>query len=248
MRIYLYREVTSTNELLRAKALAGEPEGTVVVAESQTHGRGRYGRSWLSLPGKGLYFSLLLRPNALALQPGLLALAASLAIVRVLDRECGISAQIKWPNDVFIHGAKVAGVLAETSYQEQTLLFVIIGIGLNLCLSDQEMANHGLTASSAHSFCRTELNKDALLAQLLKQIMKEYRGLFRAGQPQRLCARWCKCCLHLRQPVIIHNAHETISGIFAGVDLNGSALIELDTGEVVVARTGEFSLREEVCY
>ncbi|NLP09289.1 biotin--[acetyl-CoA-carboxylase] ligase [bacterium] len=248
MRIYLYEQVVSTNDILKEKALAGEPEGGVVLAESQTSGRGRYGRSWISRPGKGLYFSLLLRPATADIQPGLISLLTSLAIVHALKAEQGVSAQVKWPNDVMVERAKIAGVLVETLYQDHRLAHAIVGIGLNLFDAGEELNGRFFRATSLDRHTRKKIDPDRLLQRILKEIMKEYRLLYDPGRRQRLCKRWGRHCLHLNRLVKVIGPDESISGVFRDVDIAGSALIEQNTGEIAVVHAGEFSLQEEICF
>jgi len=248
VRIYLYDQIVSTNDTLKEMALAGEPEGSVVLAKSQTRGRGRYGRSWISKPGKGLYFSLLLRPATVDIQPGLLSLLPSLAMVYALKSEQGVSAQIKWPNDVMVDKAKIAGVLVETLYQEHRLAHAIVGIGLNLLDAGVELDGRFYKATSIERQTRKKIDPDRLLQQILEEIMKEYRLLHDPLRRQRLCKKWCRHCLHLNRPVKVIGPNETISGVFRDVDVAGSALIEQNTGEIAVVSAGEFSLQEEICF
>ncbi len=248
MRIYLYEQVVSTNDTLKEKALAGEPEGSVVLAESQTNGRGRYGRSWISKPGKGLYFSLLLRPASVDIQPGLISLLAGLAMVHALKAEQGVSAQVKWPNDVMVEKAKIAGVLVETLYQEHRLAHAIVGIGLNLLDAGAELDGRFFKATSLEHHTRKKIDPDRLLQRILEEIMKEYRLLSDPVRRQRLCKKWRHHCLHLNRPVKVIGPHESICGVFRDVDVAGSALIEQNTGEIAVVSAGEFSLQEEICF
>jgi len=248
VRIYLYEQVDSTNDTLKEKALAGEPEGSVVLARSQTSGRGRYGRSWISKPGKGLYFSLLLRPATADIQPGLISLLSSLAIVDALKAEQGVSAQLKWPNDVMVDKAKIAGVLVETLYQDHRLAHVIVGIGLNLFDAGMDLSGRFFKATSLERHTRKKIDPDRLVQRILEEIMKEYRLLHNPLRQKRLCKRWRHHCLHVNRPVKGVSPYEAISGVFREVDVAGSALIEQNTGEIVVVNAGEFSLQEEICF
>ena len=122
-------EVDSTQNVLRKLGAAGVSEGTVVVARRQTAGQGRYGRNWVS-PEGGLYMSLLLRPPPTAALRSLTQ-ASSLAVARGIKKETGLEASLRWPNDVMVSRRKVAGVIAESNYIGQGLVFVIVGIGVN---------------------------------------------------------------------------------------------------------------------
>lgn len=226
--------------------MAGEPEGSVIVADSQTSGRGRYGRSWISPTGKGLYCSILLRPPATFSQPGLLSCAASLAVVDALKRECGIQAAVKWPNDVLIGRQKAAGVLVETHYQDQKPVFIIVGVGINL-FPAPAVLNVAPDAAAVQNFCKKPINKDRILERLLTEFFSHYHFLSTTKPAARLRARWLKHCHHMNKPVHVRNQAESLHGIFSGLDASGAALVELDTGETVLVHSGDFSLREEEC-
>ncbi|NLT35408.1 MAG: biotin--[acetyl-CoA-carboxylase] ligase [Gaiellales bacterium] len=128
------RKAFSSNDLLRAEAEKGAPEGALVVVEEQSAGRGRLGRHWVSRPGDGLTFSLLLRPRMQLSQLGLLPLAAALGIAWALARDCGLGRRvaIKWPNDVLVDGGKVCGILAEASVDMDAVHWLVAGIGVNV--------------------------------------------------------------------------------------------------------------------
>ena len=124
--------VDSTNSHAMRLVAGGAPHGTVVVAEAQTAGRGRLGRAWHSPPGAGLSLSMLLRPPVSVPEAPLLGLCAALALVRVLRRDHGLSALLKWPNDVLVSGRKAAGVLAEALIEEDRVLAAVVGVGVNV--------------------------------------------------------------------------------------------------------------------
>jgi BirA family biotin operon repressor/biotin-[acetyl-CoA-carboxylase] ligase len=130
--IVYFKETDSTN--VRAKYLAGDgaPEGTVVVAEKQTQGRGRRGRSWFSPPGKGIYTSIVLRPPIPPNEAPKLTLMASVAVAEALMSLTSLKVNIKWPNDILIKGRKVAGILTEISTEMDRIDYVIIGVGVNV--------------------------------------------------------------------------------------------------------------------
>lgn len=132
---YHYRQkAPSSNDLLRAEAEQGAPDGALVVVDEQSAGRGRLGRHWASRPGEGLTFSVLLRPRMQLSQLGLMPLAAALGIAWTLARACGLGERvaIKWPNDVLVDGGKVCGILAEASVDMDAVHWLVAGIGVNV--------------------------------------------------------------------------------------------------------------------
>ena len=129
--IYL-RSVDSTNRYARALAADGAGQGTLVVADEQTAGRGRRGRGWLSPAGEGIFMTLILRPQAHPSHVAQLSLQTAMAVARAISRVCEIDARIKWPNDIVCNGKKVCGMLLEMNADEQSVHDVVAGIGINV--------------------------------------------------------------------------------------------------------------------
>jgi BirA family transcriptional regulator, biotin operon repressor / biotin---[acetyl-CoA-carboxylase] ligase len=132
-RVDVYESLTSTMDLAHAAAEAGAPAGTLIVADRQTAGRGRHGRRWTAAPGAGVWLTMIERPtNAAALD--VLTLRLGLHAARVLDQYLDAPAQLKWPNDVYANGGKLAGILVEARWQDERPAWVAIGIGVNVKL------------------------------------------------------------------------------------------------------------------
>lgn len=130
--LFYFDEVSSTNDVLRERAAKGAPEGTVVLASSQTSGRGRRGKQWLSVPGKGVYISILLRPRWQSTESPFISFFAALAVARTLDRFNIGAVKLKWPNDVLANGRKIGGVLVEPRVGRGMIDFVVVGVGINV--------------------------------------------------------------------------------------------------------------------
>lgn len=130
--IYFYEETDTTNNRARELALEGAPEGTLVVAEKQTAGRGRRGKVWESPLGTGIWMSLVLRPQIMPAEASVLTLLCGLATAEAIEAETGLSAGIKWPNDILINGKKAVGILTEMDCEMSEVHFVIPGIGINV--------------------------------------------------------------------------------------------------------------------
>src|SRR5256885_597765 len=136
--IRVFQETTSTNDVIEKLARDGVKEGVVVFAESQTKGRGRLGRKWMSPMRKGLWFSVLLRPRLCPQAVTQLTIASATALVRAIHSQTSLAAEIKWPNDIVIRGRKVAGILTEMNAELDTVKYVILGIGVDGNLSASE--------------------------------------------------------------------------------------------------------------
>src|SRR5262249_38066833 len=130
----VFTQTTSTNDVIEKLARDGVKEGVVVFAESQTRGRGRLGRAWLSPAGKGLWFSLLLRPALPSQKATQLTVAAATALRRAIASETGLIVQIKWPNDLLVAGKKVAGILTELNAELDQIRYAILGLGVDVNL------------------------------------------------------------------------------------------------------------------
>lgn len=130
--VYYFESIDSTNRLAKELAKDGAPEGTLVVADRQTSGRGRLGRQWLSPPHSGLLMSLILRLRLTPLQAAQTTMICSLAIVDAIEQMIPVTAKIKWPNDIVIGGRKAGGLLTELGLRNDQLDFAVVGIGLNV--------------------------------------------------------------------------------------------------------------------
>ncbi len=131
-RILLYEQVDSTNSLAKALAAEGEPEGTVIIAEEQTAGRGRLGRTWLAPAGTALLLSVILRPCLMPERIQALTMMTALALRDALLLSTALRAEVKWPNDVLLSGRKAAGILTEARTMGTSVEFAVVGIGLNV--------------------------------------------------------------------------------------------------------------------
>jgi BirA family biotin operon repressor/biotin-[acetyl-CoA-carboxylase] ligase len=134
-----YSSIASTNDAAKSLALQDAPEGTLVITDEQTAGKGRRGRSWLAPRGSSLLISLILYPALAPNQVGRLTMASSLAVARAIEATTGLSVCFKWPNDILLGGKKAGGVLTETSVTGETLDYAVVGIGLNVNLDVRQI-------------------------------------------------------------------------------------------------------------
>jgi len=167
--IIVYDELISTQSLAHKLALAGSKEGTIIVSNIQTHGTGRYSRSWFS-PLGGLWFSIILRPNNICIPIQKLNLISGLTIVKTLNRLYKINAFLKWPNDVIIQDKKISGVITESNYLGNKLDYVVLGIGINV---NFEINSLPTSIQSTSTTLQTELNKKVNLIKLLTELLNE---------------------------------------------------------------------------
>jgi BirA family biotin operon repressor/biotin-[acetyl-CoA-carboxylase] ligase len=226
--LHVLDEVPSTNFQAATLAQQGAPHGTVVVAETQTAGRGRLGRQWYSPSGKNLYYSLLLRampgPDQQTLWLSWIPLIAALAVSRTVQGIAGLATTVKWPNDILIGTRKLGGVLCESSGLGTSHAVVIVGIGLNVNIRRDEfpddlrdLATSLVTESQQHPF-----DRNVLLAALLSEMETWCEALFAGGQSDIL-KEYVLRCATLGRRVLVELAHgEHVDGTAESVLPDGS--------------------------
>jgi len=222
--------VSSTNDVARQLAEAGWPEGTVVVAEEQTVGRGRFGRRWES-PRGGLWFSILLKPELGAEDVARLPIVAGLAVARALRNSLGLSVELKWPNDVLIKGKKVCGILVESSFTGEQLAFLILGIGINANFDPDELPE---PISSSSTSLRAELGRDVDLDALLFSVLHELSACYEtllSGRGEELLREAEELMGLPRRARILSGGRELV-GLAIGLADDGSLLLRTEDGHV----------------
>lgn len=232
----------STSTLLAARAAAGAPGGTVIAAERQEHGRGRLGRSWHAGLGGGLTFSLLWRFEHGAAALSGLSLAAGLALVRALERLGARDVKLKWPNDAMWCGGKLGGILIEMQGDALGPSATVIGIGLNLRLTEAVRSAIDQPVSDLETACGATLTRSAVLGLVLDELVAMLQVFEREGfAPLR--GEWERHHAHQDKPVALSMPDgRTIQGVARGVADDGALLFEAD-GEVRRLHSGEIGLR-----
>jgi len=222
--------VGSTNDVARGLASEGWPEWTIVVAERQTSGRGRFGREWISPPG-GLWFSIILRPGLAPEDLQLLPLLAALAVAKTLNGLYGLEAEIRWPNDVLIRGRKICGILVENSFSGDKILFSIVGIGINANFRLEELP--GGVRERATTLLE-ELGRPVDLEELLSSTISSFRSCYEAlsrGDKSGLLGEAEKL-MGFPAEVVLSGGGLTSSGLAVGLAGDGSLLVELPDGTI----------------
>jgi BirA family biotin operon repressor/biotin-[acetyl-CoA-carboxylase] ligase len=185
-QVLWYAEVGSTNDVAGALADRGEADGTVVIADAQSAGRGRHGRAWASPPGAGLYMSIILRPSAHVVS--LLTIAAGVALADGIEAATGLQPQLKWPNDVYMSGRKLAGILAEAGTSKAGVQHVVLGCGINL-MPAAYPPDVAVRATSIESELGRAVDRGLLLAECLAALHARYLEL-QSHAPAGVIARW----------------------------------------------------------
>lgn len=230
--LYLLEEVESTNVSLRAIARAGGAEGTVVVAESQTKGKGRHGQVWFSPAGVNLYASVLFRPSFPLREAAPFSFAASLAVYDAL-RELGGEPGIKWPNDVLLGGKKVAGTLLECATRGREIDFLIMGVGVNLNVDPAALKvaldGSSFAATSVAHALGQAIDRNAFTASYLNHLGR-WVSRHRVGGPQVILAAWRDRDILTGRRVQIRAQDRKFEGWARGVDGEGRLLVDDFTG------------------
>ncbi|MBO9598710.1 MAG: biotin--[acetyl-CoA-carboxylase] ligase [Cohnella sp.] len=226
----LFDVVGSTQDELRSLAEQGAPEGTVVIAEQQTNGRGRMGRAWVSPAGKGVWMSLLLRPSVpLPLTPQLTLLAA-VALSRAITRLVPLTIGIKWPNDLLVDGRKISGILLESAAEDERLRYVVVGLGISVNLDEEDYPEELLErAISLKMAAGRPVSRSELIAEVLEQFERLYALYLEQGfAPIR--ALWEAHAVTLNRTVTLTTPQGAIEGVPRELDDMGGLRVELPDG------------------
>jgi BirA family biotin operon repressor/biotin-[acetyl-CoA-carboxylase] ligase len=242
--ILLYGGVSSTNIVLRDLAARNAAEGTVVLAEEQTRGRGRGGRVWFSPPGLNLYASVLFRPRIELREVPLFSFIASLALTEAIWAE-GLPASIKWPNDVLVGGGKVAGTLVETAEAGGVLRHVILGIGVNVNVEGEALKvalrHAAREATSLREAAGREIDRNAFVAAFLNRL-EPWFAVARARDWDGLLAAWRARDALRDHRVEVREGGRAWQGRARGIDATGFLEVEDEVGERRRVVSGEIHL------
>lgn len=242
-RLLYFLSLTSTNDHARELAEDGWPEGTIVMAEEQTSGKGRSGRSWHSPPGLGLYFSTVFRPDLPAERLPALTLMAAVAAARGLG-DMGHPATLRWPNDVLLGDRKVGGILAESRIRPHAPAEVILGIGMNVNHDGEDFpAEIRGTATSVRLHAGSPADRTELLTRILMRLDEGYSAARAAGEQSILEPFLQLCPMAQGRSVTVSGAGETLSGQTAGITPAGALRLATPAGLREV-HAGEISISE----
>lgn len=237
----LLPDCVSTQEIVRATAGLNAPEGFLAVSDFQTAGRGRRGRTWEAEASTSLLFSLLLRPSAPPAELAPLTLVAGIAVAESMPAP----ARVRWPNDVLIEGAKVAGVIAELETPADRPHHVILGVGINVNQRPRELPPEArVPATSLAIETGHQQDRLSLLLEVVDRIQSAYREFDALGFPA-LLDRWNSVDELAGREVTVRLAERTISGLARGVDRAGRLLLQDEAGEVHILDAGEVERVED---
>jgi BirA family biotin operon repressor/biotin-[acetyl-CoA-carboxylase] ligase len=228
--IRVFQETTSTNDIIEKLARDGVKEGVVVFAESQTKGRGRLGRKWASPAKKGLWFSLLLRPDLRPHETTQLTVASATALRRAIEAQSGLEPEIKWPNDILVHGKKVAGILTEMNAEVDRVKYVIVGIGVDVNLSQRDFPPElKKIATSLKIETGKAVSRAELAVNILRELDIDYQRV-RANDFDEVAEEWEKHCATIGEEVVIRTGPREIRGRAESLAEDGALLLRTEHG------------------
>jgi len=241
--LHIYPELSSTNELAKKLAGEGSPEGTIVLAERQLRGRGRMGRSWHSPAEKGLWFTVILRPDIKPYLASQLIFVAAVGVCRALRKVTGLEVGIKWPNDLLVDGKKVCGILTELGAEIDMLNYIVLGIGININQSEEDFAPElAASAASLRQLSHRSYRRLEVLQEVLYQLETVYEQYLQEGFPCILQA-WKELNCTLGQRVEVITRDEIYQGIAEDLNEDGSLLVRDEKGEIRTVVVGDISIR-----
>jgi len=234
-KIYSFDSLDSTMDFAYELGLKNSPEGTIVCAETQKKGRGRMGRSWASPRYKGIYFSVILRPQIMPNEAPKLTILSAVAVREAIEKISGLNPLIKWPNDILVNDKKVAGILAEMQAETDAVKFVVIGIGINVNTDKSLLPPK---ATSLKEERGEEISRIVLLQEILR-LIENYYFLFQDKGFSPIAEEWKKHSAILGHHVKILYHHKTIEGEAVDLDCDGALLVRKDSGFIEKVLAGD---------
>jgi len=241
--IHFFRQLTSTNHMAKELALKAVREGTVIVAETQTRGKGRLERKWIS-PLGGLWFSIILRPKVSPRHAPKLTLMMSVAVAKTINKLFDLEAEIKWPNDVLIKGKKVCGILTETHTKGDSLNFAVVGVGINANFS---LHNFPAELRGSSTTLKEELKNEIDCEGFLRSLLEEteyYYNMFTQGKFDAILSEWKNLSKFLGSYIEVTSFEETVEGWATDIDENGALIIQLKDQTTRKIFSGDVTIRK----
>lgn len=246
-KLYYLESTGSTNTDAKRLAEEGEPHGTTIVANMQTAGRGRRGRTWQSPAGANTYFTILLKPDFSPDKASMLTLVMALSVAEAIEEITGLKADIKWPNDIVVHKKKVVGMLTEMSITPEMdeIQYVVIGVGTNVNYDSPEDFPEELrpTATSLRMEAGHLLNRAALTERMLARFEVNYEKFEETLDLSGLMDSYEKHLINVGAQVRVLDPAGEYTGISRGINAVGELLVEKENGETINVYAGEVSVR-----
>jgi BirA family biotin operon repressor/biotin-[acetyl-CoA-carboxylase] ligase len=241
--IVFFAETDSTNLQARSLAAAGAEEGTIVVAEKQSRGRGRKGRSWFSPEGGGIYLSLILRPNMTPSEAPVITLMTGVAAAEtLLSLTPELDIKIKWPNDILANGKKIAGILTEISTDMDRIDYVVVGFGMNVNLPFRHLEEEIKETATSILIETGSLRPRAEFIRAFLQYFESYYEIIRTEGFESIRERWKELANILGRRVMVEMVGKTVVGEVVDVDADGVLILRDERGELKRVVSGDVKL------
>lgn len=237
-----FESIDSTNEEAKRRGEAGASDGSVYVADNQTSGKGRRGRSWLSPSGDDIFFTILLRPDLPLSCVSMITLVAASAVSEAIDKVTGQNSQIKWPNDIVINRKKVCGILTEMNMEIDSIAYVVVGIGINVNRMEfrEDIAD---MATSLKKECGHNIERAALLSEILTAFFRDYKQFLEKQDLSPFLKYYNQKLVNVGREVKIIKKGEEIIRTAIGINDRGELLVQDDEGRTEHIFSGEVSVR-----
>lgn len=238
--IISYKKVGSTNDIAYELAEKGMQEGTVIISEEQTTGKGRHGRKWLSPPNGGIYLSCILRPGIVPTEIPRITLLGAVAVARAVRKASGLSAMIKWPNDILINSRKVCGILTEMKAEQDRVHFIVVGIGINVNTKARYLPRGA--SSIKEEMCRSKMEREVSRVELARYILgfieEDYFMMKKEGF-KPIIEEWRRFSAILGSRVRVVLQNRSFEGLAHDIDDAGALLVRRDSGVIEKVSSGD---------
>ena len=251
-KLYYFPETGSTNTDAKKYAEQGDPHGTLVVADTQTGGKGRRGRSWQSAPGTTIAMSIVCRPDFMPDKASMLTLVMGLSVAQAINQVTGLKTSIKWPNDIVVNGKKVCGILTEMSAELDYIQYLVIGVGINVNngfdLPGEERENTFPeeirdVASSLYLETGKRISRAELITAIMERFEQNYETFLKTTDLSNLMQDYNGCLANYNKEVRVLDPKGDYEGMAKGIDHMGNLLVEKSDGTVEQVYSGEVSVR-----
>lgn len=241
-KLFFYDTIDSTNTEAKRLGEEGAPDGTLVVADMQTAGKGRRGRGWISPAHTNVYFTLLLRPRFAPDKAAMLTLVIAHSMCRAVEEVTGLEAGIKWPNDIVVSGKKICGILTEMSVELNEIKYVVIGVGINVREQEfpEELREKAIALDTA---CGTRVDRTRLITAIMKAFEEDYEKFLQTVSLEGLQSSYEKRMVNCGKEVCVLDPKGEYRGIARGINETGELLVELPDGTIREVYAGEVSVR-----
>lgn len=240
--IVYIQTVDSTNNLAKKLGEEKMPHGTLVIAEEQTAGKGRRGKSWSAPVKEGIWMTILLRPDLKPESASMLTLIAGLSVTKAIEEVTGLNVQIKWPNDIVYQGKKLCGILTEMSAEMEGIHYVVVGIGINVNIENfpEELEEK---ATSLKIACGRKISRVEIITSFLKYFEGDYQKFLQTESLELLKEEYEKRLVNKNQKVKVSEPKNEYIGTALGIENQGGLLVEKEDKSIVIVNSGEVSVR-----